>query len=226
MKIIQASLVAITSLSLTACGMINGAGQDFQNWGNYLERTFEANESQNTAPYEQQQNNQELASSSSEPISLQSNTVCAQISLPPMNSKLVQFEDPASHSDATKVAEVNLTNVYSRCYQGSDAMTVSLDLSMAAQLGPKARLNANDKPYLSFPYYITVSDYQGNELAREVFAASFAFDATQMQKTMVETIEQNLPLNSQGALPHYKMEVGFELSDEQRSYNQNSRTFF
>lgn len=225
MRTLHTSLLALTALSLSACGTIEGAGRDFQNWGNYLERNFGDEGSTNAAPYEEPQTTEEIRSSG-QPLSLQANADCPQINLPPMNSKLVQFEDLSNQTEEQKVATISLTNIHSRCSKGQDVVTVSLDLSMAAELGPKARRNPNDKPYLSFPYYITVSDYQGNELAREVFAATFAFDSSQMNKTMVETIEQNLPLNAQGSLPHYKMEVGFQLTDEQLSYNQNTRSFF
>lgn len=226
MKTSYLFLCAAALLSVSACGTINGAGMDFQNWGNYLDRNFgddrNANENSEQAPFQEAPQSQ----INSEPLSLQASTDCPNIILKPLMSSLVDFQDPAAPSDATMIAKANLTNARSNCRKGVEFVTVSLDLSFNAVLGPKAKQNPNDKPYLSFPYFISVTDYQGNELAREVFSASFSFNENENQRSTAETIEQSLPLNADGSLSNYYMEIGFQLTDEQMAYNNANRSYF
>jgi predicted small secreted protein len=226
MKTSYLSLCAAALLSLSACGTLNGAGVDLQNWGNYLDRNFgddrQSNENAQETTFQQDAQTQ----TNGEPLSLKAATDCPNIILKPMMSSLIEFQNPAQPSNDTIIAKANLTNAKSNCNKNGDFVTVSLDLDFAATLGPKAKQNASDKPSFSFPYFISVTDYQGNELAREVFAASFSFAADQNQHNTIETIEQKLPLSTAGTLPNYYMEIGFELTDEQMAYNNANRSYF
>lgn len=228
MKTPYLSLCAMALLSLSACGTINGAGVDFQNWGNYLDRNFgdDRNTNENQGAEEASFQQEPLEQNNDQPLSLRATTDCPNIILKPMMSSLVEFQDPSQPSDSTIVAKANLKNAKSHCTKGTEFVTVSLDLNFNAILGPKAKQNQNDRPYFSFPYFISVTDYQGNELAREVFAASFSFTADQNQHSTTETIEQNLPLSADGTLPNYYMEIGFQLTDEQMAYNNANRSYF
>lgn len=249
MKTSYLSLCAAALLSLSACGTLNGAGKDFQNWGNWLDRNFGDDQkpndnssaqqdtafqdqtalSQNNSRNDSQndyQNDYQGAPQNNAPTSLRAATDCPNIILKPMMSSVTEFQDPSQPSDSSMIAKASLSNAKTNCNTGADYVTVSLDLNFNAALGPKAKQNPNDKPYFSFPYFIAVTDYQGNELAREVFAASFSFSADQDQHSTVETIEQNLPLSADGTLPNYYMEIGFQLTDEQMAYNNANRSYF
>lgn len=222
----------IVLLSLSACGTINGAGKDFQNWGNYLDRNFgddsSTNENQAYQEQSQVQTQEQQASElrSGQPMQLTSSHNCPDIILKPLMSTLVEFENPNQTSDEMKIATAEISRVRSTCQKNTEFMTVSIDLNIDTKLGPKARRNSNDKPFFSFPYFISVTDVNGTELAKEVFGASFSFETNQSQITHNETIEQNLPLNPDGSIDNYYMEIGFELTNEQMNYNNSHRSYF
>ena len=199
-------LLAIISLGLlSGCAMVEGAGKDFQNWGEYLDRQFNQTEdraAQNTV--------QTVAT-------LDSN--CPPIEQLPQLSALHEFVDPSNPSAESKMATVDLANITNQCNMDGEFLSVTMDITFNSMLGPKGRANPSDRPFFSFPYFIAVMDMNNTVLAKEVFAVSMSYETGEEAISTVETIKQNLPLNSDGSLPDYKMQVGFELSEEQLRYN-------
>jgi hypothetical protein len=111
--------------------------------------------------------------------------------------------------------------VDSQCDVSADGqmLAMRLDLKINSMLGPKARRTNNDRPFFAYPYFIAITDTQGNELAKEIFAASVTYDVDQNNLSLIETINQQLPLNEDGSRPDYEVHIGFQLTDEQLFYN-------
>jgi len=145
---------------------------------------------------------------------------CPPITMPPALSQITDFASTGDTSASNMVSSASITNAKTTCNKGASFVTVALDLTVTAITGPKARRASSDKPYFSFPYYIAVTDANGTELAREVFAVPFSFSAGENTKTAIETIEQNLPLSATGILPDFRVEVGFQLTDDQIAFNK------
>ncbi|MEM9469804.1 MAG: hypothetical protein AAF988_06545 [Pseudomonadota bacterium] len=231
------STALIALLGLNGCGTLNGAGQDFQNWGGWLDRNFGDDRNSGTssdepAPVEfraQAQANQAMVNEPQpvgEPLSLRADADCPQINVLSNRSAISEFEDPANPRSEAKISSAKITRVQPRCLKNAQMVSVALNINIAAEVGPKGRLRETDKPFFSFPYYVVVKDSNGRELAREVFSATVSFEAGESNKSITETIEQNLPLDASGMLGNFVMEVGFELTEQQLSYNNNTRTFF
>ena len=94
-----------------------------------------------------------------------------------------------------------------------------IDLNFHGHLGPKARIKPSDRPFFAYPYFVAVSDSIGNELAKEVFAASVSYEVGQDSIKLVETIRQRLPLDTDGQVPAYQVSAGFQLTEDQLSHN-------
>ena len=122
-------------------------------------------------------------------------------------------------STKTEVSNLKLTDTASECKVDGEYIDVRLQLSLAGALGPKAKRKDNDRPFFAYPYFVAVTDSTGEELAKELFAASVTYDKNQDQISLVETIRQKLPLNSDGSTPGYRIKIGFQLSEAQLFYN-------
>ncbi|MEM6811512.1 MAG: hypothetical protein AAF549_03500 [Pseudomonadota bacterium] len=142
---------------------------------------------------------------------------CPAVSIHSQKSSLTEFEDPKQTGDEMIVSRIEFEETRAECEKEDEFVVMNIDMTLAGMTGPKAKRTSNDKPFFSYPYYISVMDLEGNELAREIFAANVSYESDQNQVRVVETIKQRLPIRN-GGTP-YKVEVGFSLTDDQLFYN-------
>lgn len=147
---------------------------------------------------------------------------CPQASLRPDLRRLVEFYDPDKPADAGKISEVTITNISNICRIENGALVMQIDLSLDGKTGPKARVKPNDKPSFAYPYFVAVTDPQGNVLSKEIFAASIAYGPAQNELKQTESIFQNMPFPDKTIGQTYSVIVGFQLTPEQLAYNQGS----
>lgn len=203
-------LLAFSALLFSGCSTIEGATNDVKNWGSFIDSKFGADKQEEQA--------QETAQSFQNQSVLASN--CPVIEQEPALTILHEFENPLSPSADSKIAQVDIASINNKCAVQGEFVSVTMDIAFNSVLGPKARAKASDRPFFSFPYFIAVTDMNGEVLAKEVFAVSMSFGQGEEAVQTIETIQQNLPLEADGSLPNYKMQVGFELTDEQLNYNR------
>lgn len=146
-------------------------------------------------------------------------SICPAIIIDPQLDSMSEFEDMQKPSDSTLTSRIFLTATQSECSIKGDVLAMHLDLNFRSELGPKAKRKDSDRPFFAYPYFIAVHDGNNAELAREIFAASITYDAKQEKIELVDTINQELPLNEDGTVPAYQIHIGFELSEEQLFYN-------
>ena len=144
---------------------------------------------------------------------------CPPISVDPQLASMSEFSDMSKPSAKTEVSTIKLVETKSACKVDGEYLEVKIELSFEGKLGPKAKRKAGDRPFFAYPYFIEVTDSEGKELAKEVFAASVTYEAKQENIALVETIKQRLPLNDDGSLPDYQIKIGFQLTQEQLFYN-------
>lgn len=194
--------------------MVEGAGQDIHKMARFIDSKFGKKDQEQPA----QEQTQNLNQSDQSQSVLASN--CPIIEQDPALTVLHEFENPSSPSMDSKISQVDLASIKNNCAIEGEFLSVTMDIAFNAILGPKARAKESDRPYFSFPYFIAVTDMNGAVLAKEVFAVSMSFEQGEEAVQTIETIRQNLPLEADGSLPNYKMQVGFELTDEQLNYNR------
>lgn len=200
-------LLLITTLALAACQTAAGIQQDFKDLNTKI------NKKPNTVKTLDENINQPQ-----EAMALE-NPICPPILIDPRLSSLTEFYDEKKTTPETIVSSVHLVRASSDCTQGEDYLTLQIDLAFDGKLGPKARRKSGDRPFYAYPYFITVTDNQGNEIVKEHFAASMTYNAEQNTQSLVDTIRQKLPYNDDGTLPPYQIHVGFQLTESQLFYN-------
>jgi hypothetical protein len=145
---------------------------------------------------------------------------CPPISVRPDLKHLVEFQDPAKTTDATRVSEATIENVKNTCRVEKESLVMQIDIELSGKTGPKARVKPTDKPSFAYPYFIAVLDEKGNILSKEIFAASVAYNANQNDIKQSETVFQNMPFPDSEAGKSYSVIIGFQLTEDQLAYNQ------
>lgn len=189
---------------VTACsGTFEGIKQDFGNIGSAMSKTKD--------------NMTQPAENAS---ALIQGELCPPITVNPSMNTLIEYQDATKPSADTMISSFELESTQTTCDMDDTFIAMQIDLNFEGTMGPKAKRNNGDQPFFSYPYFIAVTDMDGNELAREYFAANVTYEKNETEVALVETIRQRLPLIN-GTVP-YNVEVGFQLTDEQMAMNQPS----
>lgn len=143
---------------------------------------------------------------------------CPPVSVRPDLSKLVEFYDENKPSDSTKVSEVTIKGVQNTCRIEGDKIIMQIDMALSGKTGPKARKQPKDQPNFAYPYFVAVTNNQGQVVFKEIFAVSLAYGREENEMTLTESIFQNMPI-PETAGETYNVVVGFQLTDAQLAYN-------
>lgn len=199
MKIHHFALLSVSALTLAACSTFEGLQRDISGMTSSLgsKMSGKADGTQKT-----------LAEGE-----------CPSISVDPQLNSASEFADMEKPSSTTKISTITLKDTKSECALDGEYLNMRIDLFFAGELGPKAKRKKDDRPFFAYPYFIAVENGAGEELARELFAASVTYDKLQEKIELVETIRQRLPLNENGTIPDYRVKIGFELTEDQLFYN-------
>jgi hypothetical protein len=204
MKLSTLAFIVISTFALSACGStFEGLKEDFGN--------LSAATSNKMADLRTKNTNSALVVST--------DSTCPPIIIDPQLDSMAEFEDMEKPNEDSFISRVALTRTQSLCTLTDGALEMRLDMTFSSELGPKARRKKSDRPFFAYPYFISVTDSSGQELAKEIFAASMTYEAGQESVELIETINQNLPLNEDGSIPSYQVHIGFQLTDEQLFYN-------
>jgi hypothetical protein len=208
MKIKMLSFTLVGALSLSACQTWDGLKND---WNTLSEAT-----SQKVATLTAANENRAAVTIAGE------DTTCPPIMIDPQLDSMTEFSDMEDTKDSNMVSHVALSETKTLCTPTDNTLDMRLDLTFNSELGPKAKAKESDQPFFAYPYFISVTDGDGQELAKEIFAASITYDANQESVELVETINQSLPLNEDGTIPDYQIHIGFQLTEEQLFYNASN----
>lgn len=196
------ALFALTVPLLAGCQTIQGIQKDFTRLGNSINNKIAATTAdQAPATVLAQDGN------------------CPPIIIDPQLDTLAEFSNMENPKPSEEISRAALTGTQNECIVEGDHLNMRIDLAFVSELGPKARRKKDDRPFFAYPYFVSVTDSAGTELAREVFAASITYDNKQSSISLVETIRQKLPLSADGSLPDYQVQIGFQLTEEQLFYN-------
>ncbi len=145
---------------------------------------------------------------------------CPAVALRPDLKHLVDFYDPQKTGDNMVVSEVTIQDVQNTCRVEDGKLVMQIDIALYGKTGPKARPQPGDKPSFAYPYFVAVTDAQGNVVSKEIFAASVAYGSKQNDINQTESIFQNMPYPDPANGQNYTVIVGLQLTQEQLAYNQ------
>lgn len=143
---------------------------------------------------------------------------CPPVSVRPDLARLVEFYDEKNPSDAAKVSEVLITDVRNTCRIEGDKIIMQIDMALSGKTGPKARKQPKDQPNFAYPYFVAVTNNQGQVIFKEIFAVSLAYGREENALNQTESIFQNMPVPATSD-ERYSVIVGFQLTDAQLAYN-------
>ncbi len=147
---------------------------------------------------------------------------CPTVSARPDLRRLVEFYDPEKPVEATKISEITMTSVRNVCRIENGQLVMQIDFALEGNTGPKARVKPSDKPSFAYPYFVAVTDPQGNVLSKEIFASTVAYGSDQKELKQTESIFQNMPFPDATIGQSYSVVVGFQLTPQQLAYNQTN----
>jgi len=216
MKTQHIFLIGLATLSLNACQTFHGLKQDLSKVGKAVSSGAKsAKES-----FQSKETDVAVVENEAEPAPAVINDgTCPPISVDPQLSTMSEFYNMEKPSAGTEVSSIELTETATDCRVDGEYLEVKIQLTFAGKLGPKAKRKDGDRPFFAYPYFVAVTDDEGAELAKELFAASVTYKKDQEKIGLVETIRQRLPLNDDGSTPPYQIKTGFQLTEEQLFYN-------
>lgn len=134
-------------------------------------------------------------------------------------NQLHQFSDNQPATESNSVSAVWLQDIQESCRTSGRDVTVDMTLAFTGQLGSKGKAHSTDKPSFAYPYFVAITNNQGNIVAKEVFAVTMTYDGGKTTENKVEKIRQIIPVAS-GDISNYKVLVGFQLTDQELAYNR------
>lgn len=205
-----------TLLFLPACATLDGAMTDIRNaTGNFKMPTF----ARHGQPEAVDVAHDEKALAAAAMTEIATPVECPRVDVVDELSSLHQFVD-GNNEAAGAISSVTITAIDSLCSINEQNVVVDMDIIMQARLGPRAKAAATDKPSFSYPYFIAITTPSGDISAREVFAATIAYDADEESLTHNEKMRQVIPLTGDYSPRQYEIMVGFQLSPAELAYNR------
>lgn len=145
---------------------------------------------------------------------------CPRVKVVNELSALSEFTNMENPRENEMISRAHVAAVDSTCQYGPRSVTVDVQLAFESMLGPHGRVQSSDKPFFSYPFFIAVSEPNGEILAKEIFSASITFQPGENQQNYMEKLRQIIPVPNQARGGRYQVLVGFQLSDEQLRYNR------
>ncbi len=121
------------------------------------------------------------------------------------------------------VSSIRLQDIAEDCWIGAKNISVEITLAFEGVLGPKGKARETDKPSFAYPYFVAITNAQGNIVAKEVFAVTLTYDDGKTEDTKIEKVRQVIPI-APTDMKNYKILVGFQLNDEELAYNRTIRS--
>ncbi len=115
---------------------------------------------------------------------------------------------------ASILAEASLSGLNSGCRANDERVLVEIAFQIDAVRGL-----SSDVLGVEIPFFAAVTDTEGTILAKDIFIGRLEFSETGTA-TLVERIEEDIPLAPGQAPVGFQIVVGFQLTPEEMRYNQ------
>ena len=145
---------------------------------------------------------------------------CPDVKIVEELSLLTEFTNPALPTNETMISRAHLALGQSTCTYTERSVSVDVRLSFESELGPRAKMKDSDTPFVSYPFFVAVTDDEGRILAKEVFAASMTFGKDETRHTYTEALRHVIPINDREDAREHKVLVGFQLTSDQLAFNR------
>ncbi len=158
-------------------------------------------------------------------VSMDGITKCPSVTIVGDLESISEFTDMGRPSEETLVSEATMNVGKTSCVYSpqNNSVAVQVTVNIDSELGPRSKIYKGDQPNFAYPYFIAVTDPGDNIIAKEVFAASIAYESEDEELTHEETLRQIIPLEDIARGPDYDVLIGFQLTESQLAYNRLER---
>lgn len=118
------------------------------------------------------------------------------------------------------VSETIISSIKPTCTLADNNTTVRMAIDFKGRLGPEGLKDAKTEANYSIPYLIAVIDPKGAIISKDIFAITMTYKQNQTEQSFNDLLEQVIPLKEGEKPSDYKVMLGFQLDDQQLSYNR------
>ncbi len=144
----------------------------------------------------------------------QTATNCPPVYLVPDLAQIVQFQNQSL------ISQTKITGLDRRCEENSNVLRVIITIEATGQLGKQGKKDAKVQANYTFPYLLAVVDGSGKIIAKDVFALNAVYEKNIVTARFRDQIVQTIPRISGRDIGAYHIQLGFQLSPEELSYNR------
>ncbi len=108
-----------------------------------------------------------------------------------------------------------LSNIQSDCSFGDDSVTVTVNVTVMAEIGPAATERSAE-----FPYFLAVATPGDRVVAKRQFGGALNFGTTQRRTGVTDTLTETIPLKDLKQSDRYHLMLGFQLTPDELAYNR------
>ena len=143
---------------------------------------------------------------------------CPETAIVSGAESITLFESEGSQDLSDMLLRSTLVEFTGECVYENEAVTVDLALILAGERGPAI----SQEQSVSVDYFVAVLDPEKQILGKEIFTTDFIFSDRRTRVLSREELRQVIPLENARSGQFYSVLMGFQLTDEQRLYNQGS----
>lgn len=147
---------------------------------------------------------------------------CPKITIVKELSTIHEFAENEKPSEDSLISKAHMTQEQTSCVTEENNLIINMQIAIKSELGEKAKIRKNDKPFFAYPFFVAVADAKGFVLAKEVFAAPVTFNRNETEHDYYENIRQIIPMRKGRMQDNINIYLGFQLNDRQLSYNRSN----
>lgn len=145
---------------------------------------------------------------------------CPQVGIVEDLRSMTLFENNEKPEPQGIMGYAKLEDFSGGCGFENGQVVIDLDVMFAGRIGPRAMQGRTKEPSIAFPYFIAISDNQGNILNKEVFAVALQFRDGMESTHKVEHLKPHIPINNPATAGQYQVLIGFQLNRQQLNFNR------
>lgn len=133
---------------------------------------------------------------------------------------LRQFSTEKSAIPENMISEITMSSIEAHCQKNDHNIIIDLDITFEGKIGPQGfSMNEGETKFI-YPYFLAVMSPNGAIISKEIFAVPLSYKAYELRTRHTENIRQIIPTGGQLYNDRTALNIGFQLTTEQLSYNR------
>ncbi|HPQ50633.1 MAG TPA: hypothetical protein PLE43_04570 [Alphaproteobacteria bacterium] len=145
---------------------------------------------------------------------------CPQLKVLGELSEITQFSTPKKPIADELIAAAKFSTLDATCQVSPNSVTLEISLDFDGILGPVGMKNGASEANYTYPYFLSVITPQGQILSKDVFALSMVYSEGQPAIHKQDRLRQTIPLMVGQDSGQFQIVVGFQLNEDELSYNR------